>query len=206
MDFTTTSIVVTIASLIVAVSIHELMHALVAHWLGDHTASDHGRVTLNPLAHIDPMLTIILPGILIIFGLPPILAAKPVPFNPDNVRFEEFGAALVGIAGPLTNLGLAFLTAMAFGIIQPEFGTIGREVMLTFIQLNVALFVFNMLPIPPLDGSRLLYALAPQSLQRVMEQIEQFGMIAILAILFMLLPVLRPIIEQANAFLLQLIL
>lgn len=200
MDFSASSILIVIISLVIAISIHEMMHALVAHKLGDPTASDHGRITLNPLAHIDPFLTIVLPSVLILFGLPPILAAKPVPFNPDLVKFEEFGAALVGIAGPLSNLALAFLTAGIFSIIEPAYGTLLREFLLTFMQLNVALFIFNMLPIPPLDGSRLLYAFAPQPVQRVMMQIEQLGIVVLILILFMLLPVLRPIITELNTF------
>lgn len=177
-----------------------MMHALVAHKLGDPTASDEGRITLNPLAHIDPVLTVALPSILILLGLPPILAAKPVPFNPDRVKFDEFGAALVGIAGPLTNLALAFITAGVISIVQPDMFSLTRDALMIFMQLNIALFVFNMLPIPPLDGSRLLYAFAPRGVQRVMMQIEQFGIMAILLILFLLLPVLSPIISNLNSF------
>jgi Zn-dependent protease len=205
MQFDTSSILIIIASLAVAITIHEMMHAFTARWLGDTTASDMGRVTLNPLAHIDPVLTILLPAVLILFGLPPILAAKPVPFNPDQVKFEEFGSALIGIAGPFTNLALAFLTAGALNIFQPDFGTLTREALLIFMQLNVGLFVFNMLPIPPLDGSRLVYAFAPEPLQRVMLQIEQFGIAGILLILFILLPFISPIISELNSFILALL-
>lgn len=205
MDFDASSIILIIVSLTIAISIHEMMHAFTARWLGDTTASDMGRVTLNPLAHIDPVFTILLPAVLILFGLPPILAAKPVPFNPDRVKFEEFGAALVGLAGPLTNLALAFISAGVLNFLQPDFGTLTREALLIFLQLNVGLFVFNMLPIPPLDGSRLLYAFAPEPLQRVMLQIEQFGMAGILLILFILLPFISPIISDLNDFVLRLL-
>ncbi len=205
MELQGSSIVVILLSLLVAISIHEMMHALVAHWLGDPTASDEGRITLNPLAHIDPFTTILLPLVLITFGLPPILAAKPVPFNPDRVKFDEFGAALVGLAGPLTNLGLAILTAGILNVVNPDFGTLMREGLLIFMQLNVALFVFNMLPIPPLDGSRVVYAFAPEPVQRVMLQIEQYGLMAIILILFLLLPVLMPIITTLNQFFLNLL-
>lgn len=206
MDLQGSSIVLLLVSLIVAISIHEAMHAFTAHWLGDPTAADEGRLTLNPLAHIDLFATVLLPILLITFGLPPILAAKPVPFNPDRVKFDEFGAALVGLAGPLTNLVLAFATAGLLNILQPDYGTLLREGLLVFIQLNVGLFVFNMLPIPPLDGSRVLYAFAPEPLQRVMLQIEQFGLMAILLILFLFLPVLSPIISNLNDFILRLLL
>lgn len=205
MDLQGSSIVLILLSLIVAISIHEMMHALVAHWLGDPTASDEGRITINPLAHIDPFTTILLPLLLITFGLPPILAAKPVPFNPDRVKFDEFGAALVGLAGPLTNLGLAIITAGILNVVSPDFGSLLRDGLLIFMQLNIALFVFNMLPIPPLDGSRVLYAFAPEPVQRVMLQIEQFGLMAIILILFLLLPVLMPIIATLNQFFLNLL-
>ena len=205
MDIFGSSLIFFILSLIIAISIHEMMHALTASWLGDTTAAEQGRITLNPLAHVDIFATILLPILLVAFGLPPILAAKPVPFNPDRVKFEEFGAALVGIAGPLTNLLLAVLSAVALHILSPDLGTALRDFLLTFLGLNVALFVFNMLPIPPLDGSRLLYAFAPEPLQRLMLQIEQFGIMAILLLLFLLLPVLMPIITTLNDFILRLL-
>ncbi len=205
MELQGTSIALLLVSLIVAISIHEAMHAFTAHWLGDPTAADEGRITLNPLAHIDLFATVLLPVLLISFGLPPILAAKPVPFNPERVKFDEFGAALVGLAGPLTNLVLAIITAGLLHVIQPDYGTLLREGLLIFMQLNVGLFVFNMLPIPPLDGSRVLYAFAPEPLQRLMMQIEQFGLMGILLILFLLLPVISPIITTLNNFILQLL-
>lgn len=207
MSFDASSIVLIILSLVVAISIHEMMHAFVAHWLGDDTAEREGRITLNPLAHIDPVMTIALPAVLILFGLPPILAAKPVPFNPDRVKFEEFGAALVGLAGPVTNLVLAILSAGLLGVLQPDFGTLTREALLIFMQLNIGLFVFNMLPIPPLDGSRVLYAVAPEPVQKVMAQIEQMGLIFTIFMLFILLQlgILGPIISNLNDFFLRLL-
>ena len=205
MTFESSSIILIILSLLLAMSFHEAMHAFTAHWLGDDTAHREGRITLNPLAHIDLLTTIILPVVLILAGLPPILAAKPVPFNPDRVKFDEFGAALVGLAGPLSNLLLAFVSAAALRVIQPDIGTVLRDGLLIFIEINVGLFVFNMLPIPPLDGSRVLYAFAPEPLQRVMAQIEQLGLFAILALLFLLLPILSPLISELNDFFLRLL-
>lgn len=205
MDFSGANLILFLLSLILAISIHEAMHAFTAHWLGDPTAADEGRITLNPLAHIDLFATILLPVLLLAFGLPPILAAKPVPFNPDRVKFDEFGAALVGLAGPATNLVLAILSAGLLNVLSPDYGTLLRDGLLIFMQLNVALFVFNMLPIPPLDGSRLLYALAPEPLQRVMLQIEQFGLAGIIVILFLFLPVISPIISTLNDFILRLL-
>ncbi len=207
MTFDVSNLILIIIALTIAITIHEMMHAFTAHWLGDDTAHREGRITLNPLAHIDPLMTIALPAGLILLGLPPILAAKPVPFNPDRVRFDEFGAALVGLAGPLTNLALAVLSAGLLGILQPDFGTLVRDFLLLFMQLNIGLFVFNMLPIPPLDGSRVLYAFAPEPVQRFMAQLEQYGIVFTLVLLFLLLQmgILGPILNNLNTFFLNLL-
>src|SRR6476646_4648747 len=100
---------VVFGSILVSMTLHEAMHAFTSHWLGDDTAKLEGRLTLNPLSHIDLFTTILLPLVLVMFGAPPFGAAKPVPFDPRRVRFGEFGAALVGAAGPLTNLLLAVI-------------------------------------------------------------------------------------------------
>src|SRR5688572_5393870 len=109
--FDVSNLIYVIPAIIISMGFHEAMHAFTAHWLGDTTASDLGRITLNPFKHIDIYMTLLLPVGLILLGLPPIFAAKPVPFNPNRVRYDEFGAALVGIAGPFTNLVLAALSA-----------------------------------------------------------------------------------------------
>ena len=168
--------------ILVSMTLHEAMHGFVAYFLGDDTAKMQGRLTLNPIKHIDPFLTIILPVLLAIAGGPIFGGAKPVPFNPARVRYEEWGAALVALAGPLTNFILAFV---AFGIYAlmglPQSGLVA-EVILIFVYVNLGFFVFNMIPIPPLDGSRVLYALAPEFVRRGMEAIERFGIIFILLI------------------------
>lgn len=174
-----------LGSIIIALSIHEAMHAFVAHWLGDTTAEDMGRLTLNPLKHIDAVTTVLLPMLLLISGLPPFFVAKPVPFNPDRVKFDEFGAALVGIAGPLTNLALAGIAALAFRAFGPNASTAVDNILIIFTEVNIGFFIFNMIPFPPLDGSRLLYAFAPEPIQDIMRQIEGFGFVGI--ILFMLI-------------------
>jgi Zn-dependent protease len=165
-------------------TLHEAMHAFASYWLGDDTAKVEGRLTLNPLAHIDPFTTVLLPLMLAAFGAPPFGAAKPVPFDPRRVRFGEFGAALVGLAGPLTNLGLAIVAGVAMRLV-PVSNELLLSVLLTFLVVNVSFFVFNMIPFPPLDGSRLLYAIAPDPVREVMERIEGMGFTAI--IFFMLL-------------------
>jgi Zn-dependent protease len=176
--------VIVIPILLIAMSTHEAMHAFAGYWLGDDTAKREGRLSLNPLRHIDPMTTLLLPAItLLIFGVP-LLAAKPVPFNPNRVRYEEFGAALVGLAGPITNLFLAGLGAALLAAVGSVSAGV-TTVLADFIFINIALFVFNMIPFPPLDGSRLLYAVAPEPVQRVMYQIETGGITTI--IIFMMI-------------------
>lgn len=190
-------------AILLSMGFHEAMHGFVAHWLGDSTAHDAGRLTLNPLKHIDGITTILLPVVLIAVGLPPIFAAKPVPFNPDRVKYEEFGAALIGIAGPLTNLVLAVGAAGIAHLVAGVAPTLLMNALVIFVQVNVGFFVFNMLPIPPLDGSRLLYALVPEPVQEVMARFESMGLIAVILILVVFMPVLSPIITTLNSAILK---
>jgi Zn-dependent protease len=142
-------------------------------------------------------MTVMVPVLLVIAGLPPFFVAKPVPFNPYRVRYEEFGAALVGVVGPLTNLLLAFAAAGIANIAGITFASSSllSETLVIFVFVNVAFFVFNMIPFPPLDGSRLLYALAPEPIQKFMQRIESFGFGAILLFMLLFFPVLAPLIR-----------
>lgn len=178
-DLSFLGLVIVFITLVISISVHEAMHAFTSHWLGDTTASDLGRITLNPFKHIDLFGTILLPLITLVLFKVPLLAAKPVPFNPNRVRYGEYGAGLVGIAGPLTNLLLALVGAGILHLIGDSFSLGALQATLIFIQINVGLFIFNMIPIPPLDGSRLLYAFAPESLQGLMAQLEQIGIILV---------------------------
>jgi Zn-dependent protease len=191
--------IIVIASIIISMVIHEAMHGYVAYALGDDTAKEAGRLTLNPLKHIDIYTTILLPIVMILVFHVPFLAAKPVPFNPNRVKFREYGAALVGLAGPLSNFILACLAALILRIYANSITeNIGLYIEY-FIYINIALFVFNMIPFPPLDGSRLLYAFAPESLQKVMERIEGMGFTAIIFIIlifFLFLSTLVVSIDQ----------
>lgn len=183
-NLTAEYIVYAIITILIALVVHEFMHAYVGYKLGDTTAADEGRLSFNPIAHIDPFMTIALPILtLLIFGAP-FLAAKPVPFNPDRVRFDEFGAAMIAAAGPLVNLVMAFAGVLALKYLS--LGALGADFMLVFVTINIAIFVFNLIPIPPLDGSRVLYAFAPEPLQRIMEDIEPYGFFIIIGLIFLL--------------------
>lgn len=193
-----TTILIIFIVLVISITIHEAMHAFTSYWLGDDTAKREGRITLNPIAHVDPFTTILLPMITLVLFQVPLLAAKPVPFNPNRVRFDEFGAALVGIAGPLTNIVLA---AAGAGLLHLFGGDLGLElirIVTIFVIINIGLFVFNMIPIPPLDGSRLLYAFAPESVQRFMFTLEQFGIFIIFG-LVLAVPAFGELLSRLNS-------
>lgn len=185
-ELTLTGIIVLIVVILISLTIHEMMHAYVGYKLGDDTAAQEGRITLNPLAHIDPIMTVLLPIITIVAFGAPILAAKPVPFNPDRVKWDDYGAALIAAAGPFSNLALAILGALLIGLLGVSSGSFIGYFLLVFVVTNVSLFVFNMLPIPPLDGSRILYAFSPDGVRAVLEQLEQFGLFLVIGLVVLL--------------------
>lgn len=176
---TSTELVYVFISIVLSLSLHEAMHAYAAHALGDTTAQDEGRLSLNPLRHIDPLTTVLLPIVTLLVFHVPLLAARPVPFNPARLKFDEFGAAIVAFAGPLTNLVLAVIGALFLHIAT---NAQVADFLNIFATLNVAIFVFNILPIPPLDGSRVLYAFAPEPLQEFMRTIEPYGIWIVFAL------------------------
>lgn len=183
MDFS--YIATVLGVILVSMTVHEAMHGFMAYYLGDDTAKLQGRLTLNPIKHIDPFLTILLPLLLAIGGGPIFGGAKPVPFNPSRVRFGEWGSAMVALAGPLVNLVFAFVCFGLLIVLEPGVGSALGSVLQIAVLVNLGFFIFNMLPIPPLDGSRLLYALAPDGVRRGMEVIEQFGIIGIFLIVLL---------------------
>jgi Zn-dependent protease len=189
---------------VMAITLHEFMHAFVSHQLGDTTAQRHGRLSLNPLAHVDPVLTLIVPAVLILIHSPVIFgAARPVPFNPWAVRWGKWGVVLVAICGPFTNLFLAVFFAIWLRFVPVNAITV--EFFITVIKVNVGFFVFNMIPFPPLDGSRLLYAVAPTGLRNVMDKLERAGMAAIFLLLFVAAPILSPFLVWAIGGILQIL-
>lgn len=182
--------IITIVILIASVVLHEMAHGYAANALGDPTARLQGRLSGNPLVHIDPLGSVIIPAFLflshagILFGW-----AKPVPYNPYNLRNQRWGEALVAIAGPATNI----LLALIFGLIIRLSGWIDisptfLQICLNIVILNIFLALFNMLPVPPLDGSKVLTALLPASLRmdylKFVRFIERYGIFAMFAFLF----------------------
>ncbi len=189
-------LVIIIGAILFSITVHEAMHAYASYWLGDDTAMMLGRLSLNPLKHIDIFTTVILPLLLVISGLPPFGAAKPVPFNPARLQFGEFGAAIVGLAGPLTNLAIAIILGLWLKLLGGLDGSVVADIMALLIQVNLAFFIFNMIPWPPLDGSRLLYALAPDGVRQLMSQIEATGLIGIAIFVIVFLRFLSPVINN----------
>ena len=197
-----------------AITIHEAAHGWAANKLGDPTAMILGRVTLNPVAHIDPFGTILLPLLMVIMRAPPFGWAKPVPVNPLNLKNPKKDNLLISAAGPVSNLSAAILAGVLFkvlvatrpmtlyelsavfrgGSISTPFG--GLAIIFYFaVLLNVFLAVFNLIPIPPLDGSGILIGLISEEAAQKVEQLRPFGIIIVLAMLWLgiLELILRPI-------------
>ncbi len=187
MNETILGLVILLPVLLVSMAIHEMIHAFASDQLGDDTARLLGRVSLNPLPHIDPVWTVAVPMLLLLSHSPFLFgAAKPVPVNFNRLRYGQWGGAIVGAVGPLTNLVIAALAAVLFNHFNPTLGTTLYEVLRITIVLNIGLFVFNMIPWPPLDGSRVLYAFAPRQLKEFMESIESIGIAGLLLFIFFL--------------------
>lgn len=178
------AVLIVFVVILFSVILHELAHGWVAYALGDRTAKDAGRLTLNPLKHIDPMMSIVVPLLLYIVGAPIMGGAKPVPINSKNLKGGAWGMALVAVAGPLTNFLLAllgFLIGHFSGLLYSDgyLGVFFSELVLA----NLGFFVFNLIPIPPLDGSRVLYAISPDKVREWLEKIEPYGIIIIYILL-----------------------
>lgn len=189
--------------LILSLSFHEAAHAWSADKLGDPTARLLGRLTLNPLAHIDWVGTVFFPLIAAISNLPLIGWAKPVPVNPLNLRHPRRGFAMVAAAGPLSNLLLAFLALIPLSLLSTGevTGSMLLDFLRGFIHLNVFLAVFNLIPVPPLDGGNILAGVVPESAARILDQLRPFGIFVLYALL--LSGVLVWIAAPVNGFLVR---
>lgn len=185
-----------IVPLILAIVCHEVAHGLMARALGDRTASEQGRLTLNPLAHIDPMGTVILPGMLALAHLPVFGWAKPVPVNPWRLRDPRHGMMLVAAAGPGANLLLAGVASVALGLLARQFGGVPDgsagavafvvSGLVKFLAINLFLALFNLIPLPPFDGSHILEGLLPDGLARAYGRLRGLGMALVLVVLLLL--------------------
>lgn len=176
--------------------IHEYMHGWMADRLGDPTARDAGRLTLNPVAHIDLWGSILMPALIfigtgggLIFGY-----AKPVPFNPYNLKDQKYGVAKVAIAGPLANL----ITALFFGLFIrffPDLNVVMLSFLAAIVQINLVLMIFNLLPIPPLDGSKVLLPFLPYDWQVKFLSLEHYGFIFVLIFVLFGFSLIIPVIN-----------
>lgn len=176
--------VVYFVCLVVAVILHEISHGVVALAFGDDTAKRAGRLTLNPVPHIDPLGSIILPAFAVLTGAPFIGWAKPVPVNPSKLRNPRRQMLYVGLVGPLTNFALMFVAAVAARGVAPGPGIDLRFVLVAFAAVNMFLGVFNLLPIPPLDGSSLIERFLPRTWLPTWWKIRPFGFLILFVGLF----------------------
>ena len=200
---------------IIAVVLHEVAHGYIAYKLGDPTAKIKGRITLNPISHIDPVLTIAIPAMLILFGSPIIFGgAKPVPVYPNNFNNPRKDMAIVAIAGPITNFIIATFSYILFYLILfyeqiiplPSFALLLIINWLAIsIIVNIILGVFNLFPVPPLDGGRILVGILPINLARKVNSLERYGFMIVILCLFLGVfdTILNPFLKFTEIILLQ---
>ncbi len=166
--------------IVVSMMLHELAHGGVAYLLGDTTAKEDGRLTLNPLKHLDPVMSVILPLASFLMGGVVFGGAKPVPVNPHRLKGGVWGMALVAVAGPLINFILAFVAFLIWnGVGAVDANTFLGATLVNFVFVNLGFGVFNLMPIPPLDGSRVAYAIAPDGVRELMDKMERVGIMII---------------------------
>lgn len=199
------SILIGFAIVIVALTIHEAAHAWTADKLGDPTARLLGRVSLNPIVHIDPIGTVLLPLLAMFSGLPILGWAKPVPVNISRLRHHRRDFMIVAAAGPVSNLLQAFIIAGVFRMLyDPSASDLLPAILKDAVTTNLILAFFNLIPIPPLDGGNVLAGLVPENAARVIDQVRQFGFIALYAL--MLSGILTELIMPPTVFFYRLLL
>lgn len=171
--------------LIFSAVIHEYLHGFVAHRLGDNTAKDAGRLTINPLAHLEWFGSLFLPLMMVLSQMPFLIAwAKPVPYNPFNLRDKKYGEAKVALAGPMANLAIALFFGFCLKV-MPFFSLTFSGLLGIIIYINLLLMVFNLLPLPPLDGSKILATFLPERLREKYLHMERFGFILVIFVVML---------------------
>ncbi len=190
MDLNPIFLIVNFVAFFLALTVHEFSHALSAYYLGDKTAQDAGRLTLNPLAHIDLFGTVILPLLLILSNAGLVFGwAKPVPVNFYNLKDQKWGPALVSLAGPTANLVFCIISIILFRLLESYTSLGSANLLVNFvfmlILVNMVLMVFNLIPIPPLDGSKILFAILPDKYDGLKFFLERNGLMILLFLIIM---------------------
>lgn len=201
------SVVVSVLLVMLSAMVHEVAHGWAAHLCGDDTAREAGRLTLDPRAHLDPLGSVVLPIACALLGAPVFAFAKPVPYNPARLRHPRRDELLVALAGPASNLAQALAgTALVWAVAGPAWGALPVEVALgtldiltTYVYVNLVLCFFNLIPFPPLDGSKVVLFFLPPSGRRRYYELQQYAMFLLLLALYVLPGLLR--VDPLGAYL-----